>query len=305
MMMENSRSPSATTMMGATSSYGNNPGAASFAASIMKTSAVNQFFGGPDETMEWENEEEEIFVNCVKKYTSGSLEDPDQAEGELEELDIPHAKMYEREDVKAWLTVTHAAPEVILAYSPKIRQSDVTDDDDDEQDDDDKEEETTIDNKEGDHEENEETTKDPSSRTNRNNNNNNFVNNITPAGDIWSVAMIALELYTARPIVYGENPRDVFFRAASQICGCPSHANDPEFHRWVMHATKSSLPTKGIRPVPLRSVIPMASSSAVDLLSRMLTLDPSKRLSAREALEHPFFTSDVDDEEEEESDGDY
>jgi len=43
---------------------------------------------------------------------------------------------------------------------------------------------------------------------------------------------------------------------------------------------------------PLRSLFPMASEDALDLLSKMFTLDPKNRISAQQALEHrfvPFF----------------
>ena len=38
-----------------------------------------------------------------------------------------------------------------------------------------------------------------------------------------------------------------------------------------------------------------ADSLALDLLDRLLALNPTKRLSAREALEHPYFAGAVDD----------
>ena len=111
----------------------------------------------------------------------------------------------------------------------------------------------------------------------------------TPAGDVWSAAMVALELYCARPMVYGKNPRDVFFRAA-MLCGCPSQVQAPDLHRWGLHVLHSQLPSSGIRSTPLQSLVPLACAEAIDLLERMLVIDPSQRVSAAEALAHPFFT---------------
>ena len=42
---------------------------------------------------------------------------------------------------------------------------------------------------------------------------------------------------------------------------------------------------------PLRSIFTAASDDALDLLDRLLTFDPVKRLTAREALEHYYFKS--------------
>ena len=39
----------------------------------------------------------------------------------------------------------------------------------------------------------------------------------------------------------------------------------------------------------LSAVLPMLSPAAVDLLSRLLALDPTARITAAEALAHPFF----------------
>jgi serine/threonine protein kinase len=42
---------------------------------------------------------------------------------------------------------------------------------------------------------------------------------------------------------------------------------------------------------PIRQLIPSAPPSAIDLISKLLTFDPDHRLSAEEALFHPFFES--------------
>merc|ERR1712054_376124 len=41
----------------------------------------------------------------------------------------------------------------------------------------------------------------------------------------------------------------------------------------------------------LQSLVPILDPLGVDLLSKMLTFDPAKRISAREAMNHPFFLS--------------
>ncbi|AQK60779.1 hypothetical protein ZEAMMB73_Zm00001d053930 [Zea mays] len=42
-------------------------------------------------------------------------------------------------------------------------------------------------------------------------------------------------------------------------------------------------------PVDLATVVPTLEPSGIDLLSKMLRLDPSKRITARAALEHDYF----------------
>jgi len=49
---------------------------------------------------------------------------------------------------------------------------------------------------------------------------------------------------------------------------------------------------------PFTALFPQASVEAIDFLNKTLTFDPKKRLTAEEALEHPYLSSyhDPDDE---------
>jgi len=42
---------------------------------------------------------------------------------------------------------------------------------------------------------------------------------------------------------------------------------------------------------PLRSLFPMATDDALDLLSKMFTYDPKARISVQQALEHRYMPS--------------
>lgn len=50
--------------------------------------------------------------------------------------------------------------------------------------------------------------------------------------------------------------------------------------------------------VPFQQVYPRATSFAIDLLERMLTLDHTRRITADEALDHPYLAAYHDAEDE-------
>ena len=56
--------------------------------------------------------------------------------------------------------------------------------------------------------------------------------------------------------------------------------------RWVSGEFKFKQYKK---PDTLQDFFPYATPLAIDLLSKLMNMDPKKRITAKEALDHPFF----------------
>eukprot|EP00347_Sterkiella_histriomuscorum_P014622 403360177 len=107
------------------------------------------------------------------------------------------------------------------------------------------------------------------------------------AVDMWSVGCIFYEMAHKRPLFYGDSEIGQIFKIF-KIMGTPTDetwqgiGELPEFKftfpHWKTDATQN--------------LIKMSSNmdeTAVDLLIKMVHLEPSKRISAKEALQHPYF----------------
>lgn len=109
-----------------------------------------------------------------------------------------------------------------------------------------------------------------------------------PAVDIWSIGAIFAEMVNKRALWPGDSEIDELFRIFRTL-GTPTEAEWPtvvtlpdykkEFPRW---------PKRN-----LRHACPSLDALGLDLLSRMLVYEPSKRISAKDAMLHPFF-NDLD-----------
>ncbi|CAK4079475.1 unnamed protein product [Aphanomyces euteiches] len=101
--------------------------------------------------------------------------------------------------------------------------------------------------------------------------------------DMWSFGCVFAELLLRRVWLDGASDIDqlnLMFRALGT----------PQEQGWT--AAKSLpffLEFAPTSPPSLASQFPMLSEAGVDLLSRLLRLDPSARITAQEALAHPFF----------------
>ena len=109
--------------------------------------------------------------------------------------------------------------------------------------------------------------------------------------DMWSIGCIFGEMITGSIFFKGFSENDQL-RKIFEILGTPNekwYKFYMEYPGWEKQAlTEVSLPKKW------KDVLPDLDDNGIDLISKLLELDPEKRILAPEALEHPFF-KDLDE----------
>ncbi|KAL4517200.1 hypothetical protein Ndes2437B_g06807 [Nannochloris sp. 'desiccata'] len=117
------------------------------------------------------------------------------------------------------------------------------------------------------------------------------------AVDVWSCGCIMAELLAKEPLFKGSNELsqlDTIFR----ILGCPTSETWPgieklenfkKFNFKGSRSVRSALRGHFPAPGPVFDGRPTLSESGFDLLQGLLELCPEKRMSAQQALDHPWF----------------
>ncbi|KAL7896110.1 kinase-like domain-containing protein [Trichoderma sp. SZMC 28014] len=112
--------------------------------------------------------------------------------------------------------------------------------------------------------------------------------------DMWSVGCIFGELIAREPLLQGSNEVDQISKIF-QLCGFPTDESWPSFRR-LPNARSLRLPPKQQQQSATGSVIrakfPSLTTAGAALLNSLLALDPDKRPSAKEMLEHEYFRQD-------------
>lgn len=107
--------------------------------------------------------------------------------------------------------------------------------------------------------------------------------NYGPSIDVWSLGCIFFEMLTKKVLFPGDSEIDQLFKIF-RILGTPTVSNwaeisklkhyKPDFPKWLAKDLTSLL---------------RGNVEAADLLGRMLSYDPQRRISALDAIKHPFF----------------
>eukprot|EP00752_Nemacystus_decipiens_P009610 g8587.t1 len=105
--------------------------------------------------------------------------------------------------------------------------------------------------------------------------------------DVWSAGCIMAEMLQRKPLFMGSNTAQML-RLVVQFTGKPSEADltfvtNKKARNYVLdmqEGPRTALPER----------FPDASPDALDLLSKMLTFDPARRISVRDAMRHPWLS---------------
>ncbi|CAJ2654325.1 unnamed protein product [Trifolium pratense] len=117
----------------------------------------------------------------------------------------------------------------------------------------------------------------------------------TSAIDVWSVGCIFMELMNKKPLFPGKDHVHQM-RLLTELLGTPTDAD--------VGLVKNEDARRYIRQLPqyprqpLNRVFPHVHPLAIDLVDKMLTIDPTRRITVEEALAHPYLEKlhDVADE---------
>lgn len=108
--------------------------------------------------------------------------------------------------------------------------------------------------------------------------------NYTTSIDVWSTGCVMAELMLGKPLFAGDDNVCQLFEII-KILGTPTEAQilkmNPNYKKFDFSLIPQT-PWADVFPTKLPSV-------ALDLLGKMLTYDPSERITPLEALAHPFF----------------
>jgi len=110
-------------------------------------------------------------------------------------------------------------------------------------------------------------------------------NKYTKGVDMWSLGCILAELLLGKPVFPGTSTLNQLDRVM-EVTGRPTQDDIDAINSPLAVTMLESLPPT--KPKKLRDMFPTASDDAIDLIKNLLYFNPNKRLTAEQALKHPY-----------------
>lgn len=108
-----------------------------------------------------------------------------------------------------------------------------------------------------------------------------------PEMDLWGAGCVMFEITSLYPLFPGANEVDQISRI-HKVLGTPSSEMLAKFKsKGASHISFDFQPIKGAGGVP--PLVPHAGEDSIDLMVKLLKYDASERITAREAMRHPYF----------------
>lgn len=117
------------------------------------------------------------------------------------------------------------------------------------------------------------------------------IDSYTNLADMWSVGCIAAELLTGDPLFPGDDVNAQYQRI-TQLCGSPDEELLTKIENDNSSAMKAVIQSyKVYKRRNFREVFSehKPSDDLIDLIERLLVLDPEKRITVEEAIQHPYL----------------
>jgi len=120
--------------------------------------------------------------------------------------------------------------------------------------------------------------------------------NYTTSVDIWSVGCIFAEIVNRKPLFAGQDERDQLNKIF-QIRGTPSTEEWVGLPELPLYGEQMQAypQTESYQMKPLQQYVPTLDDAGLDLLEQMLKCNPADRITAKNAMQHPYLKDVPDD----------
>ena len=110
------------------------------------------------------------------------------------------------------------------------------------------------------------------------------IENYTTKVDSWSIGCIMAEMITGKPLFPGDSEIGQLFKIF-QIMGTPNEESWPG----ITKLKDYSINFPQWKPKKLKDLFPNFDKDGLDLMEKFLQMDPDKRITIKDAINHPFL----------------